>query len=69
MLAFVKYLPWLAKLGSFGSWFAPLAGLIPGGQIGVIIMAVVNFIVKVVTGSSKTLSTCSASPSALPLQS
>lgn len=49
MLAFVKYLPWLAKLGSFGSWFAPLAGLIPGGQIGVIIMAVINFIVKVVT--------------------
>ena len=49
MLAFLKYLPFLAKLGSLGSWFTPLAGLIPGGQIGLIISAVINGIIKFVT--------------------
>jgi hypothetical protein len=40
MLAFLKFIPWLAKLGSLGSWFAPLAAFIPGGQIGLILAAI-----------------------------
>lgn len=46
MLAFLKYIPWLAKIGSFGSWFAPLAAFIPGGQIGLAITTFFGWIAK-----------------------
>lgn len=46
MLAFLKYIPFLAKLGSLGKWFAPLAAFIPGGQIGLAITAVFGWIAK-----------------------
>lgn len=45
MLWFLKKIPFLAKLGSWGSWFAPLAGFLPGGQIGLILAAIGNAIV------------------------
>lgn len=46
MLAFLKYLPFLAKLGSWGKWFAPLAAFIPGGQIGLAITTFFGWIAK-----------------------
>jgi hypothetical protein len=46
MLAFLKYIPFLAKLGSWGSWFAPLAAFIPGGQIGLAITTFFGWIAK-----------------------
>lgn len=46
MLAFLKYIPFLAKLGAWGKWFAPLAAFIPGGQIGLAITAFFGWIAK-----------------------
>lgn len=46
MLAFLKYLPFLAKLGAVGKWFGALGGLLPGGQIGLIISAIFGAIAK-----------------------
>lgn len=48
MRAFLKYIPFLAKFGSLGSWFAPLLGFLPGGQIGLIITKIIDFIAKVI---------------------
>ena len=49
MLAFLKFLPFLAKLGSLGKWFTPLAAFIPGGQIGLIISSIISGITKFIT--------------------